>query len=394
MAFGALDGLRKAVSIEGVSEGTLARQSVLRTYFLTPDDLVAAVVASVNALDGTDLLRVADLVMTGFSEALPEDAPPEDRERGFVEMLRVNYEQQFRQTVVPAAWVAHAAAAVYSKSFTADPEIPVTREDKDLAEKILAARRGFYGEMALAFGGMLELALLGFGRQPRSGFDVKTITALMHALNDGMVLRELIEPGIASSATVAKAMFQLAWALTLPIESQRDERETGQSDDALINCAVEIFAEGGSATVSACASALALDPAETVEATKRFPTSLDLIDAVVRHVTRRELAAIETVGHHDPIPILRAALGFMAHSVTQHARLFEAVTNEASVKPFNALTELEAAVAAALDPRVDAHLLAQDLMRQTLRGTVGTERMHGILDALGRRQASDPPAGT
>lgn len=194
--------------------------------------------------------------------------------------LQANFEAQFRAPGLPVSWLLQSAALTASDAWEGDPP---SDDDAALGKELLEHRRAFYSDVTEQLRGFLTVAMSDIGRRPRAGVEPDTVVKLLHALNDGAVLRCLIDPGALQPDLVAEAMYLLAEALTEegPLVDPRrpDDERGGELFDRLLAAAADLWREQREVTIEAAAehADVPLDAACLL-----FPTVGDLADSLVR----------------------------------------------------------------------------------------------------------------
>jgi hypothetical protein len=282
-----LDGLRSqlnASALAGVSP--VSRDTAYRVFRDDPQhpNVTDAIVSAVGE-------AAHDPAWTGYHDAIRDALVAYQGEAGddegtvargaVVAALQANFEAQFRSPGLPVSWMLQAAALTSSPAWEGEP--PAEKQDLALGREILEQRRAFYQAANQQLAAFLAIVLSAQGRRPRPGVDPEHVVMLLHALLDGAVLRNVIEPGALPPGLVAEAMYALAEALTeegTHVDPRRPV-EDGQVGifDGMLDAAEELWCSQPDVTVEEAAARAGV-PAEA--ACLLFPTVGDLADSLLR----------------------------------------------------------------------------------------------------------------
>jgi hypothetical protein len=311
---------------------------------------------------------------------------------GVIAGLRAHFEAQFRSPGVPVGWLLQAAALTSSPAWQGDrpPE-----EDVALGQEILQQRRRFYQDVNAQLVSLLTIVLSQMRRRPRRGVDPQHVIMLLHALLDGAVLRNLIEPGALSSCMVAEAMYGLAVALTeegaLVDPRRPTDQRAGQMFDRLVEAAATLWSVKDEIAVEDAAQQAGV-PYEA--ACLLFPTLGDLADSLIR-------VRVVGGGFTD--------IGPLADDAEVNQRLVSLVTELRNLRDFadkcphavavaqtqpptksspfvEDFIENESRVVAALDITPDPAQLVTDLAAFACQGSHGWPTVIALLHAIGCKE--------
>ena len=306
--------------------------------------------------------------------------------------LQAHFEAQFRSPGVPVGWLLQAAALTSSPAW--EGEGP-PQEDVALGQEILQQRRRFYQDVNTQLVSFLTIVLSEVGRRPRRGVDPEHVIMLLHALLDGAVLRNLIEPGALSSCMVAEAMYGLAMALTEEgalVDPRRptDER-AGQMFDRLVEAAGRLWCVREEIAVEDAAEEARV-PQEA--ACLLFPTVGDLADSLVRvRVVGGGFTDIGPVA--DDVEVNQRLVGLVTElrNLREFADQCPHAVKVAQTQPpdksspfVEDFVENESRVVATLGISPDPVQLVRNLVTFACRGSDGWPTVIALLHAIGYKE--------
>jgi hypothetical protein len=381
-------------SVSPVSRDTAYR--VFRdhpTHSNVTDAIVAAVGEAANDPDWAGYHGGIHDALVAYQTRSREDGDGDAVRAAVIAALRANFEAQFRSPGLPVGWLLQAAALTSSPAW--EGEGP-PNEDVALGQEILEQRRRFYQDVNAQLVSFLTIVLSEVGRRPRLGVKPEHVIMLVHALLDGAVLRNLIEPGALSSCMVAEAMYGLAMALTeegaLVDPRRPTEERAGQMFDRLVGAAGELWRVKDEITVEDAAGQAGV-PQEA--ACLLFPTVGDLADSLIR-------ARVVGGGFTD--------IGPLADDADVSQRLVGLVTELRNLREFadqcpravavaqtqppsmsstfiEDFVENESRVVAALGVSPDPVQLVTDLAAFACRGSDGWPTVIALLHTIGYKES-------
>jgi hypothetical protein len=343
-----------------------------------------------HLVDGT--LPESDLALRAAHEALMSARSDGlDSESKTVAVLRANFEACLSLPVIPAAYALNVACVAASAEW--DENADWCDGDQFETARAIAALRGTdYRKVTGYFMPIMQEAMSDQRIRPRPGISVEAIAGLLHALLDGAVQRNAIEPGLLTPELVATAMFRLGMALSEPGSFDRDPRRPtepnlGEHFDRVVDGAIAAWRQGHEVTLATIGERddvlLASDVVGFL-----FPSEADLADSAIRSlVNTGRIAPGSDSTRSGPLTFTyqRETLRRLSQAAVEVAPAVELLrTPPQTGSPFLAslVEDLVAVFATAPDRVRDPRRTAGQLIDLSLEGPTGWHGVEGIFDVI------------
>ena len=374
-----MEGLREMLTPAAIAQHGNLDPKVVRRYLAEVDDDKDEVVTKIIEAVSSHLATPRAMADSIAAMAADESEHPADEEplTVFTRWLADNYSNQSTAISWLATWILQAAAmpasSVWQGKKLADPG--GTR----LARQILDDRAALYEGGLDEFTVMFASALARFERSPRLGTDARDIVRALWALQDGMWMQRLNDPGLFPPEQAANLMVTLAVAMTVDGPSAAEAEPPGTVADAELHSLLLATVLSDDSEVITRLRTARRAKIPVAEVRRLFPSDEDLLVASVRAATAAALAPLEgpDLGQHARSHV-RGALVNLNRAVAAHRTLFDASGND----------EIESRARAAVSRSIrasgswncsDPDGLASDLVRWSVSGSMDD---FDVVDAL------------
>lgn len=308
----AIAGAGGAISFSRLAKDSRYARQTVHAHLKSGRAALAGMAERLCDLEASNFRQVMDDVMRSY-----EDSRGSDQVELFQRLLGFNFARQFSNPAVPVGWILQSAAIPHSPAWAGQPRPSSDPESRRAALAILDARRRLYEHAAEELRHLLALAIRSLGRVPRPDTTVDEIVMALNSLNDGLVLRETIEPGRIDPETAGRILYHLAESMTIERgtaygEGRPEDPTRAEVFDQITEAALALWSEvengepGPTLQQIAAASGL-----ELATVTLLFSDAQAVHQAAARTLfPTAELAA--AVGHPYPIPLLQTALDALA----------------------------------------------------------------------------------